>query len=676
VLEPVLIVRIGLALVFSAAAAGKLAGRSGPEELLERFELGRRLAPAVSALPFAELAVAAGLLVASSARLAAMGSCLLLAAFSWLLYRRRRHGGSGSCNCFGSLGPSPIDRYPLTRNAVLYSASLLVALWPAQAPLGLLTSTVAGHELIVAAVALLAGACCLLARRLAVRVRRRRQGLAAASVTTLAGAGTTLGSLFEGGTAVLVFVDPECAPCRSVVPALRQLSGGSVALRSPLPSPIVVSHADAEPTGRLLAGVPADRVLLDPAGSLAAACGVHATPTIAVVRAGLVESLTAGTDSVNSLLDPAVAARLGAAGGRDTRRSVAVPRGPRARGRTGWTRREALTAAMTAAGVVITPRLTPLDRLGKSARHRAGAAGAHCPSCGSCVVCEVPGPSTTKLSCRPCAKKCSANQLCTGYANEFADYQQLAGYLADHGYAQSGEPAAGGLERGDSLAYLGLLTTFSSASPESPKAVLTYGLTSSGQSASLAMLDPKGRITTVVTVEDGQLVSVAVPVEPALPAATATNSDDEAVLEVASCADTCKQIWDVVLLATTPLLEGELLTPAGWGLALGSFLFDQIVLGPLQSQITNLGTTGTLVNAAINHFAGKTSLDKLEDQVGNMLCQDFVCKLQLKGCCNYTGACFDSDAVCEQHCPGGLAHPLAHCDVYINGLKVSTLISP
>jgi hypothetical protein len=143
-----------------------------------------------------------------------------------------------------------------------------------------------------------------------------------------------------------------------------------------------------------------------------------------------------------------------------------------------------------------------------------------------------------------------------------------------HGYAQSGLPTAGGLEKNGSLTYLGLVTTFTGPSAQSPKAVLVYGLANSGESASLGLLDEAGRVTTVITTDpDGRLVSTRVPVEPALPGAALAGDLDE----------------------------------------------------------------------------------------------------ELRAC-NYSGACFDSEALCEANCPGGLAHPLAHCDVYINGTKVSTLI--
>jgi hypothetical protein len=202
-------------------------------------------------------------------------------------------------------------------------------------------------------------------------------------------------------------------------------------------------------------------------------------------------------------------------------------------------------------------------------------------------------------------------------------------------------------------------------------------LTSAGESALFALLDAKGKVTVVGTAEpSGQLVGAVVPAEPPVPTPPATGelSPAGAVLEVATCQKTCKTMWDVVLFAITPLLEGELLTPAGWALALGSFLMDEIVLSPLQDRLVKLGMLGRVVNFAIDKGLGKTSIDKLEDRLGDMLCSDFVCKLQLRACCNYTGACYDSDALCESKCRGSLKHPMAHCDVYINGIKVSTLV--
>ncbi len=669
----VLIVRVALALVFTVAAAGKLTTRAGSRLLIESFDLDRRFAPAAVALPWTELGLAAALLVPVTARWAASASWALLAVFSSLLLRNRRNGNAGGCNCFGAFGRTTLGRWPLVRNGLLLLLASLVAAGGVQLPVSAIWRGYGSGPLTILSVA--CGATVLFMgvarRRHSLAQRRASRDVLASPVTTLGSATMKLGSLADdAGRITLVFVDPGCGPCRLVLPALRaHLSEtGSEAVNGPL----LVVMRNGEHSRELVAGITETRVLIDD-GSLAAACRVSATPSAVLVTGGRAEAVAVGLGPVISLL------QLAAGGDRLEFAPFTVP-GAEAVGRSpaapAWTRREALTAAMTSVGaVVVAPALGPFARL--TAKIASKPVGVQCPSCGPCTVCEVPGPSTTNFDCQPCAKKCSAHMLCTGYANQLAAYKSLAAYLADQGYVQVGEPAAGGLNRNGSLAYMSLVTTFASRSAKGQTAALIYGLTNNGENASLAFLDPNGKISSVVTTgPNGGLISADVPVAPLAPISSATGrtSSADIELDVASCGDTCKMVWDVILLATTPLLTGELLTPAGWGLALGSFLIDQLVLGPLQSQIANLGIAGRLVNTAIDKFAGKTSLDKLEDQVGQMLCNDFVCKLKLTACCNYTGACYDSDALCESKCPGGLAHPLAHCDVYLDGIKISTLI--
>jgi uncharacterized membrane protein YphA (DoxX/SURF4 family) len=669
----VLIVRVALALVFTAAAAGKLTTRGSSRLLVESFDLDRRLTSAAGALPWTELGLAAALLVPATARWAAAVSWALLAVFSSLLLRNRRNGNARGCNCFGAFGRTTLGRWPLVRNGLLLLLASLVAAGGVQLPVSAIWRGYGRGPLTILSVACGVTVLCIGVawRRHALAKSPGPRDVLASPVTTLGSATTNLGSLADdAGRITLVFVDPGCGPCRFVLPALRDHLNetGPEAVNWPL----LVVMRDGERSRELVAGMAETRVLIDD-GSLAAACRVSATPSAVSIRGGRAEAVAVGLGPVISLL------QLAAGGDRPEFAPFTVlgaeavgplPAAP------AWTRREALTAAMTSVGAaVVAPALGPFARLtGKIASKPVGV---QCPSCGPCTVCEVPGPSTTNFDCQPCAKKCSAHMLCTGYANQLAAYKSLAAYLADQGYVQVGEPAAGGLNRNGSLAYMSLVTTFASRSAKGQTAVLIYGLTNSGESASLAFLDPNGKISSVVTTgPNGGLISADVPVAPLAPISSATSSTASADidLDVASCGDTCKMVWDVILLATTPLLTGELLTPAGWGLALGSFLIDQLVLGPLQSQIANLGIAGRLVNTAIDKFAGKTSLDKLEDQVGQMLCNDFVCKLKLTACCNYTGACYDSDQLCESKCPGGLAHPLAHCDVYLDGIKISTLI--
>jgi uncharacterized membrane protein YphA (DoxX/SURF4 family) len=669
----VLIVRVALALVFTVAAAGKLTTRAGSRLLVESFDLDRRLAPAAVALPWTELGLAAALLVPATARWAAAASWALLAVFSSLLLRNRRNGNAGGCNCFGAFGRTTLGRWPLVRNGLLLLLASLVAAGGVQLPVSAIWRGYGSGPLTILSVA--CGATVLFMgvawRRHPLAQRPASRDVLAAPVTTLGSATMKLGSLADAaGRITLVFVDPGCAPCRLVLPALR--AHLSETGSEPVNGSLLVVMRNGEHRRELVAGMAEARVLIDD-GSLAAACHVSATPSAVLITGGRAEAVAVGLGPVISLL------QLAGGGDRTEFAPFTVP-GAQAVGPSpaapAWTRREALTAAMTSVGaVVVAPALGPFARL--TAKVASKPVGVQCPSCGPCTVCEVPGPSTTNFDCQPCAKKCSAHMLCAGYANQLAAYKSLAAYLADQGYVQVGEPAAGGLNRNGSLAYMSLVTTFASRSAKGQTAALIYGLTNSGESASLAFLDPNGKISSVVTTgPNGGLISADVPVAPLAPISSVTGrtSSTDIELDVASCGDTCKMVWDVILLATTPLLTGELLTPAGWGLALGSFLIDQLVLGPLQSQIANLGIAGRLVNTAIDKFAGKTSLDKLEDQVGQMLCNDFVCKLKLTACCNYTGACYDSDELCESKCPGGLAHPMAHCDVYLDGIKISTLI--
>jgi hypothetical protein len=678
--------RAALAVVFGAAGLAKLLTRPDPARLAGTVGLGRRALPAVRALPAIELLVATGLVWAVTSRWAATAAGALLIVFSGLLVRARKRGLNGGCNCFGALSRAPRGRagrgWPLLRNLVLLVVAATVALGHHQPPLGAAWAGLAqwdGPELLavsLVALGLVVGVA-LWVSRWDRRRAQRAPRILDLTVRTLEGTQVPLSLLARGENATLVFVDPDCGPCQSVLAALPAKLAGR-AEGWPL---LAVTRGDPKKNSELFAGSPPDRVLLDD-GSLLAASAVGATPSVVVVSRGRLRSAATGAQAVLSALGVTV---------EGARRS-----GPRSAFFQGlWTRREALRTGLAAAGVfVVAPPLGPGARLAAAAA-RPKAAGVNCPSCGSCVICEEPPAGTTTFKCRACAKKCTAHQLCTGYANQLPGYRMLAGYLARQGYTQVGTPVAGGLDANGKLAYLSLMTAFASKSARAPKAVLVYGLANNGESAQLALLNAANRVTSVIAPgENGELFGVSVPPAPSVPSRAGEGLvADGARLDMASCAATCKQMWDTVLMGVTqafsvmedisPVLEeAELVTPAGWGFALGSFLMTQVLLpplidatlGPVEGKVVKLGLLGKLINVGLDKLAGKTSMDKLEDQVGSLLCSNLVCKVQLKACCNYTGACYDSDALCESKCPGGLAHPLAHCDVYINGVKVSTLV--
>jgi hypothetical protein len=98
--------------------------------------------------------------------------------------------------------------------------------------------------------------------------------------------------------------------------------------------------------------------------------------------------------------------------------------------------------------------------------------------------------------------------------------------------------------------------------------------------------------------------------------------------------------------------------------------------------LTTMGaayTAASLLNLGEESaFSADIAKDKISSLAEQIICSTLVCTLKLEGCCNYTGACYDLDSVCERNCPGGLAHPLAHCDVYLTRLgkkiKISSIV--
>ena len=47
-------------------------------------------------------------------------------------------------------------------------------------------------------------------------------------------------------------------------------------------------------------------------------------------------------------------------------------------------------------------------------------------------------------------------------------------------------------------------------------------------------------------------------------------------------------------------------------------------------------------------FSADIAKDKISSLAKQIICSTLVCTLKLEGCCNYTGACYDLDSVCER----------------------------
>jgi methylamine dehydrogenase accessory protein MauD len=233
----VLGLRLLLALVFTAAAGGKLADRAGSVQALRDFGLPEgALGPGAIVLPLGELAIAIGVVVTASARIAAACAVALLAAFVAAIGRAMARGESPDCHCFGQLHSEPAGAATLARNAVLAAAAIVVV---ATGP-GRSVANLTGKDLALVLTSLAAITMALISialwrenQTLRSRPGPRRMpfvtglptGMPAPDVPliTLDGATVSLGDILGSGRpTALVQVSPKCGPCRALMPELSR----------------------------------------------------------------------------------------------------------------------------------------------------------------------------------------------------------------------------------------------------------------------------------------------------------------------------------------------------------------------------------------------------------------------------------------------------------------------
>jgi len=259
-------VRLLLAGVFALASVSKLADLRGSRAAVVGFGVPERVAHELgTVLPFAELAIAAALLPAGSAREGALGAGALLAVFIAAIARSMSRGEAPDCHCFGQLHSEPAGARTLARNLLLLALAAFVAAtgWTNAGPsatawIGRLDGAgvvaLAGGLTLAALAALTAWALLALLRqngRMLLRIEELEatidpagappagaphQGLPlgepapAFSLAGLYGESVTLESLISADTPVmLLFTDPACAPCSALIPQIaawqRELAG-------------------------------------------------------------------------------------------------------------------------------------------------------------------------------------------------------------------------------------------------------------------------------------------------------------------------------------------------------------------------------------------------------------------------------------------------------------------
>src|SRR5215203_514364 len=115
-----LVARVLLVSVFIVAGVTKLADRAGSKKALVDFGVPASLAaPLGILLPLAELAVAAALILTSSAWWGAVGALVLLLLFVAGIAANLARGHKPDCHCFGQLYSAPAGWSTLVRNGVL-----------------------------------------------------------------------------------------------------------------------------------------------------------------------------------------------------------------------------------------------------------------------------------------------------------------------------------------------------------------------------------------------------------------------------------------------------------------------------------------------------------------------------------------------------------------------------
>jgi uncharacterized membrane protein YphA (DoxX/SURF4 family) len=125
----VLVVRYLLALVFVVAALTKLADRPGTRRAIVGFGAPDSVAdPLALALPAIELAAAMLLVHGPLAWWGSLLGLLLLLGFSGAIALNLFRGNAPDCHCFGQLYSEPISGWTLVRNGVLAAASGFVTL--------------------------------------------------------------------------------------------------------------------------------------------------------------------------------------------------------------------------------------------------------------------------------------------------------------------------------------------------------------------------------------------------------------------------------------------------------------------------------------------------------------------------------------------------------------------
>jgi peroxiredoxin len=334
--------RLILALVFAAAGVAKLWDRPGSKSALEEFGVGPKVADKGSvALPLSELAIAVGLLVPGTAWWSALAATGLLAAFIAAIAVNVLRGQEPECHCFGQLHSSPAGWRTLARNTVLLVLSVIIVgagrseMTNHVGVLGSLSTAGLALGLLIAGLAGVAGVqgfflIQLLRQNGRIMSRLDRleteggvgapettegdeatEGLPVGSpapdfaLRSIRGERVTLSELLsEGRHALLVFSDPDCTACTSMLPDLASWQSEQSS-----PEVAIISSGDTMQNAAKTEEHGLRTVLLQQARETARAYLSHSTPSaVAVSPDGKIASrLALGPAAIRALKERAEA---------------------------------------------------------------------------------------------------------------------------------------------------------------------------------------------------------------------------------------------------------------------------------------------------------------------------------------------------------------------------------
>jgi uncharacterized membrane protein YphA (DoxX/SURF4 family)/thiol-disulfide isomerase/thioredoxin len=251
--------RMVLAVVFAVAGVAKVFDLPGSRKALSDFGLPDRLARAAAGLlPVAELLTAILLLPNFAAVWGAVIAAGLCVTFAAVITANLLNGRAPECHCFGQLHSRPISWGLLIRDAVLAIGAGTILWWGPGVPIvalaGMLKHIAVTQPLPLGAalLALLGFAAQLMVLaamlqqngRLLLRVDKLEAAAAGAGTFAPpppAAAGLPAGSaapsfhllsengrvsleflLLDGRPVVLIFSDPDCGPCRELLPEIAR----------------------------------------------------------------------------------------------------------------------------------------------------------------------------------------------------------------------------------------------------------------------------------------------------------------------------------------------------------------------------------------------------------------------------------------------------------------------